>query len=129
MPRFGFKPRTNALVWVLACMLLAAGCDNPESRVATTQAFAGTAVTVWPRVLGGGGRRPVQRPAAPGAEPVTGAGRAPAAGAGRGQRPAAPGAEAGVLRVVGPAGPTGAPHGDEGYARERTGAPGALTAS
>ena len=45
----GFKPRTNALVWVLACMLLAVGCKKQESRVATSQTIEVTAVKVEPR--------------------------------------------------------------------------------
>lgn len=49
MNRIGFKPRTNALVWVLACMLLAVGCKKQESRVATSQTIEVTAVKVEPR--------------------------------------------------------------------------------
>jgi len=49
MNRIGFKPRTNALVWVLACMLLAVGCRKQESRVATSQTIEVTAVKVEPR--------------------------------------------------------------------------------
>jgi membrane fusion protein, multidrug efflux system len=49
MNRIGFKPRTNALVWVLACMLLAFGCKKQESRVATSQTIEVTAVKVEPR--------------------------------------------------------------------------------
>ena len=40
---------TNALVWVLACMLLAVGCKKQESRVATSQTIEVTAVKVEPR--------------------------------------------------------------------------------
>jgi len=49
MNGIGFKPRTNALVWVLACMLLAVGCKKQESRVATSQTIEVTAVKVEPR--------------------------------------------------------------------------------
>ena len=49
MNRIGFKPRTNALVWVLACMLLAVGCKKQASRVATSQTIEVTAVKVVPR--------------------------------------------------------------------------------
>jgi membrane fusion protein (multidrug efflux system) len=49
MNRIGFKPRTNALVWVLACMLLAVGCKKQESRGATSQTIEVTAVKVEPR--------------------------------------------------------------------------------
>ena len=49
MNRIGFKPRTNALVWVLACMLLAVGCKKQESRVATSQTIEVTAIKVEPR--------------------------------------------------------------------------------
>jgi len=49
MNRIGFKPGTNALVWVLACMLLAVGCKKQESRVATSQTIEVTAVKVEPR--------------------------------------------------------------------------------
>ena len=49
MNRIGFKPRTNALVWVLACMLLAFGCKKQESRVAASQTIEVTAVKVEPR--------------------------------------------------------------------------------
>jgi membrane fusion protein (multidrug efflux system) len=49
MNRIGFKPRTNALVWVLAYMLLAVGCKKQESRVATSQTIEVTAVKVEPR--------------------------------------------------------------------------------
>jgi membrane fusion protein, multidrug efflux system len=49
MNRIGFKPRTNALVWVLACTLLAVGCKKQESRVATSQTIEVTAVKVEPR--------------------------------------------------------------------------------
>jgi membrane fusion protein (multidrug efflux system) len=49
MKRIGFKPRTNALVWVLACTLLAVGCKKQESRVATSQTIEVTAVKVEPR--------------------------------------------------------------------------------
>src|SRR4029077_7989581 len=49
MNRIGFKPRTNALVWVLACMLLAVGCKKQESRVVTSQTIEVTAVKVEPR--------------------------------------------------------------------------------
>ncbi|MGA7527269.1 MAG: efflux RND transporter periplasmic adaptor subunit [Pseudolabrys sp.] len=49
MNRIGFKPRTNALIWVLACMLLAVGCKKQESRVATSQTIEVTAVKVEPR--------------------------------------------------------------------------------
>ena len=49
MNRIGFEPRTNALVWVLACMLLAVGCKKQESRVATSQTIEVTAVKVEPR--------------------------------------------------------------------------------
>lgn len=49
MNRIDFKPRTNALVWVLACMLLAVGCKKQESRVATSQTIEVTAVKVEPR--------------------------------------------------------------------------------
>jgi membrane fusion protein, multidrug efflux system len=49
MNRIGFKPGTNALVCVLACMLLAVGCKKQESRVATSQTIEVTAVKVEPR--------------------------------------------------------------------------------
>jgi len=49
MNRIGFKPGTNALVLVLACMLLAVGCRKQESRVATSQTIEVTAVKVEPR--------------------------------------------------------------------------------
>lgn len=49
MNRIGFKPLTNALVWVLAGMLLAVGCKKQESRVATSQTIEVTAVKVEPR--------------------------------------------------------------------------------
>lgn len=49
MNRIGFKPHTNALVWVLAGMLLAVGCKKQESRVATSQTIEVTAVKVEPR--------------------------------------------------------------------------------
>ena len=49
MNGIGFKPRTNAPVWVLACMLLAVGCKKQESRVATSQTIEVTAVKVEPR--------------------------------------------------------------------------------
>jgi len=49
MNGIGFKPRTNALVWVLACMPLAVGCKKQESRVATSQTIEVTAVKVEPR--------------------------------------------------------------------------------
>jgi membrane fusion protein (multidrug efflux system) len=40
---------TNALVWVLACTILAVGCKKQESRVATSQTIEVTAVKVEPR--------------------------------------------------------------------------------
>lgn len=49
MNRIGFKPNANALVWVLACTLLAVGCKKQDSRVATTQTIEVTAVKVEPR--------------------------------------------------------------------------------
>jgi membrane fusion protein (multidrug efflux system) len=41
--------RTNALVWVMACTLLAVSCKKQESRVATSQTIEVTAVKVEPR--------------------------------------------------------------------------------
>jgi PBP1b-binding outer membrane lipoprotein LpoB len=49
MNRILFKPRTSALVCVLACILLAVGCKKPETSVATTPAIEVTAVKVEPR--------------------------------------------------------------------------------
>jgi membrane fusion protein (multidrug efflux system) len=49
MSRIPFKPRTSALVCVLACMLLAVGCKKPETSVATTQTIEVTAVKLEPR--------------------------------------------------------------------------------
>jgi membrane fusion protein (multidrug efflux system) len=49
MNRIPFKPRTSALVCVLACILLAVGCKKPETSVATTQTIEVTAVKVEPR--------------------------------------------------------------------------------
>jgi len=49
MNRMPFKPRTSALVCVLACILLAVGCKKPETSVATTQTIEVTAVKVEPR--------------------------------------------------------------------------------
>jgi membrane fusion protein, multidrug efflux system len=49
MNRIPFKPRTSALVCVLACMLLAVGCKKPETSVATTQTIEVTAVKLEPR--------------------------------------------------------------------------------
>jgi membrane fusion protein (multidrug efflux system) len=51
MNRIPFKPRTSALVCVLACMLLAVGCKKPETSVATTQTIEVTAVKVEPRYV------------------------------------------------------------------------------
>lgn len=49
MNRIPFKARTSALVCVLACILLVAGCKKPETSVATTQTIEVTAVKVEPR--------------------------------------------------------------------------------
>lgn len=49
MNRIGFKPHKNALVWVLACTLLAVGCKKQERRAATSQTIEVTAVKVEPR--------------------------------------------------------------------------------
>ena len=49
MNRIPFKPRTSALVCVLAGILLAVGCKKPETSVATTQTIEVTAAKVEPR--------------------------------------------------------------------------------
>ena len=49
MNRIPFKPRTSALLCVLACILLAVSCKRQETSVATTQTIEVTAVRIEPR--------------------------------------------------------------------------------
>src|SRR6202790_2060434 len=51
MNRIPFKPRTDTLVSVLACILLVVGCKKPETSVAIAQTIEVTAVRVEPRVV------------------------------------------------------------------------------